>query len=782
MTIGLLLILASAVLISYGFLLVRLFSYVYWGDFSFFIIAVAMFGFSLSGVLIATVRRRRARFSSAFLFAFTLLAAISFFLAPRLFLLIPFQPILIFHYLSEFFHLLAGSLLLGLPFLLGYFVIGAILVDRVERIGIYYGLNLIGSALGGVFFTFILSRFPFSVQFKILPLLLLLPLFFRREKRYLPVVSLVALIILFTPFPRVVPSDFKDISRAGNAPEYTTVREEDTPSGKLSVLSSPLYRDVPGLSLNFSGKLPGHYLFFQNGDTIARLPLDPSLEQLNFLDYLPTALPYLLRRPRRVLYLYTEGGEPWLQAPYFAADEVTLILGNRYHREMLNDILSRTGYYGVSPSLLNQVTGGPRAALEKEGVLYDLIEVNLTGGATYRGGMRSNYILTFEGIIACGKALSDQGILSITTAIKNPPRIVPRMLNLLNTAGERSGWDLKKHLLIYRGWKTATFLIFAGEITEKDIGETLSFLEERSFDPVYFPGITADLVNRNNRLDGPVYYQIALRTLGERGENAGGENYFDFSPPTDERPFFYYFNPFFRAITLFIENKDLALNLITFDEMMLFLTLLISLVLGLVFLIFPAAGLFMGRKKSIPLSGALYFLAIGFGFLFIEILLIQKLNRFTGDYLISFIIVLSGMLLAAGAGSWLLSPLVEEKKKFAAVTLVFLFVLYLPLYLLLDFNQLYKSHPIVFFVLLGGLGLMTAACMGIYFPGGMKMVRGKGRLAPAWMWAFSGLASVIAPAAETVLSIRAGFHTIFITSILLYLLALAIALGQKDES
>lgn len=777
---GLLLILTSAVLISYEFLLVRLFSYIYWGDFGYFIIAIAMFGFSLSGVLIAIYRSKKFQFSKSHILILTLITAVSILAVPHFFFLIQFEPMLIFHYISQFLRLFTVSLLLGLPFLLGYFLIGMILIDRIKQIGLYYGLNLLGSAAGGVLFTFVLTRYPFAVQLKILSFLLLIPLILNLKKKMLPIIVPSILFIVLLPLFRAAPSDFKDISIARNVPQYSEIINKNTPHGLLAVISSPLYRDISGLSLNFSGDIGGQYIIFRDGNILSRLPLKLSHEKNSYYEYLPTALPYIIRKPQKVLYLYSEGGLEWLKGPYFKIPDITFTVGNSYIRKIIEVILNKTAYYGVNPDSIKMVAQGERNFLERTEQKFDLIEVILTGGSAYGGGMRSNYILTPSGLIACLEALTENGILSITTKIKNPPRIMLRMMNLIVEVGKKTGIEIDKHLFVYRGWNTATFLFSAGELTRNEINKSLIFLDKCSFDPVYFNGITEDLVNRHNRLKSAVYFKAAMKALGQGLLISDSQSYLNLTVPTDEQPFFYYFNRFFKAIILFLKNKDMAVNLITLNEMMLFLTFIISLILGCIFLVFPAVGILFRQKKEIPFLGILYFLSIGFGFLFIEILLIQKVNRFTGDYLISFIVVLTGMLVSAGMGSWLLAPIVKRKKRFMLLTLLFLSIFYLALYLMLDFNFLYKTYPVVFFVLAGILGIGMSACMGVYFPCGMSMVNKKGSLSPAWMWAFNGLASVIAPVTVILISIEAGFHTIFVISILLYITAAGIYLIKKE--
>jgi len=773
---GFLLIVASAVLIAYEFLIVRLFSYLYWGDFGYFSIAVAMFGFSLSGVLIAYLRSRDFSFSLPFLATVTILTSLALFLAPIILSLIPFQPILIFHSAAEFVHLLEFGFLLAVPFLAGYCLIGILLTEKIEKIGFYYGLNLGGAALGGLLFTFILTRFPFPVQFKILSLLFLLPLFFMGGRGIKLIPAAVAAALIMIPFPEPVPSDFKDIARAENVPEFSRVERRETPYGIITVLSSPYFRTVPGLSLNYSGELKGEYLYFQNGDTRGRLPLISDLSRLTYLEYLPSALPYLLRDFDRHLYLSSRGGEAWLKAFYFGEGEAVVTLADPYLRQTVQHLIRSKDFYGIEPERIHLLEAGARQTVERTRKSYDLIEIDRLGGVGYRGGTRSDYLLTRQGLRACLEALSERGIFSLTFSIQNPPRNVPRMLLLLKAVGDELGWDISKGLLVHRGWNTASFLYLKGGVSGEVLETARDFWERCSFDPIYFPGIVPGDANRYNRFPEPSFYRAARQIL--KGDRYRSEN-FDLSLPGDSRPFFNYFIPFFSAFSLFRKNRDLALKIISFDEMMLFLNLGVSLALGLLFLIFPVAGILRGKRKDIPISGALYFLAIGFGFLFVELLLIQKLSRFTGNYLVSLITVLTGMLVAAGAGSWLLFPRLEGKKKFAAATAVFIFVIYLPLYLLLDFTPLYHSQPILYLALVGGLGLTAAGVMGIYFPAGMKMVRQRDRLAPAWMWAFNGLASVVAPAAATLISIRAGFPAVFAISIVLYLLALAIFLVWK---
>lgn len=771
-----LLIFTSAVLIAFEFLIVRLFSHLYWGDFGYFSIAVAMFGFSLSGVLIAYLRARKFTFSLPFLGIISVLTSLTLFLTPIFLSRIPFQPVLIFHSAGEFVHLLGFGFLLAVPFLIGYFLIGVLLTERIEKIGFYYGLNLGGAALGGVLFTLLLSRFSFPVQFKILALLLLVPPVFLpgRWKKLVPAALAAGIVIL--PFPDPVPSDFKDIAQARNVPEYERIEKAYTPSGIITVLSSNYFRNIPGLSLNYSGELKGQYRYFQNGDSRGRLPLTAELSRLAYLEYLPSALPYLLRDFDRSLYLSTGGGGEWLKAFYFGSGTATVTVADPSLRRTVKNLARGKNFYGIDPGRVRLIGAGGRETVEITSKPYDLIEISRLGGGGYRGGMRSDYLLTRQGLESCLKALSENGALSLTFSIHNPPRAVPRMLRLLRAVGDELGLPIEKNLLISRGWNTASFLYLKGGLSEKELETARDFWESRSFDPVYFPGMEAEEANRRNLFAEPYFYRAARLILG--GDRFRSD-YFDLSVPTDNRPYFHYFTPFFRAFDLFRENRDLALNIVSFDEMMTFLNLGVCLVLGVIFLVFPAGGIIFGKKRDVPFSGALYFLAIGFGFLFIELLLIQKLNRFTGDYLISFITVLAGMLVAAGAGSWLLAPRVKSRGRFSILSLVFLLLLFLPLNFMLEFGRLAVSHPVLHLVLAAVFGLATAVCMGVFFPRGMAMAEKKSKLAPAWMWSFNGLASVIAPAAETVISIRLGFTAVAVMVLVLYGTASLIYVTQK---
>jgi hypothetical protein len=599
------------------------------------------------------------------------------------------------------------------------------LIGKIDRIGVYYSFNLLGSASGGILFFLLLARFEFAWQIKILSVLLISSLMFFKKKKWVVVIE--AALIIFIPYKNIKPSEFKDISKARNVPEYNKVMDTRTPYGRITVLSSDFYRDVPGLCLNFPGDIGGHYLLFEHGNNAGSFPMASSLKEMEYFEYVPSALAYIIRQPGKVLSVSSHGD--WLKSYYLGTERVSAVSGNSFRINAVKEIIERAGY-DINLRSLKLIPGTGRNLIDKPGQEFDLIDINLLQTGAYFGGMRTNYILTIEGILACIRSLATNGVLCITADRKNPPRIMPRMLNLFERAGRKLGIATEDHLIVLRGWNTNAFIFLRKGLTHQDSVTTRAFLKKFSFD---------------------------------LGSGSGSGAHLDFSVPPDSRPFFYYFNPFFKSVSLFFKNRNIALNLVTFDEMLLFLTLVVSVFLGLVFILFPAAGFISGKGKQIPFSGTIYFICIGFGFFFIEMLMIQKLNRYTGDYLVSFIIVLTLMLVSAGIGSWHLAPIAGRNKNFARLCLLFPVFFYLPLYLVSDSAAL--LIPAAVFLILTGL------CMGIYFPLGMKMVASRGELAPAWMWAFNGLGSVIAPALQTVISVRAGFHTVFAVSALLYMAA-----------
>ena len=164
----------------------------------------------------------------------------------------------------------------------------------------------------------------------------------------------------------------------------------------------------------------------------------------------------------------------------------------------------------------------------------------------------------------------------------------------------------------------------------------------------------------------------------------------DLSPPTDDRPFFDHFQRFgsFQKSTSILPNElNRALQFVNIGDLALLTLLGEAAVLSFLFILVPVIR-FGKRPAAISRWSVLaYFLALGFGFILIEISLIQKHILFLGQPVYSITSVLCSILLSAGIGSYLFQRIFREGSESRWLTM-----LPIALGLLLTFELVTNAH------------------------------------------------------------------------------------------
>jgi hypothetical protein len=173
-----------------------------------------------------------------------------------------------------------------------------------------------------------------------------------------------------------------------------------------------------------------------------------------------------------------------------------------------------------------------------------------------------------------------------------------------------------------------------------------------------------------------------------------------------------------------------------------------------------------------------YFLAIGLGFLFLEIAFIQKFILYLGHPLYAAAVVLAVFLIFAGMGSQY-----GQAKRIhviwpVAIILGLGIVDLIVANLLFDvLNWLPGYMKILIAVLMLG---PLAFSMGMPFPLALTQVGADIPDLIPWAWAVNGCASVIAAVLATLLAIHFGFAAVVLLALALYGFAAAtFPIGQK---
>jgi hypothetical protein len=214
--------------------------------------------------------------------------------------------------------------------------------------------------------------------------------------------------------------------------------------------------------------------------------------------------------------------------------------------------------------------------------------------------------------------------------------------------------------------------------------------------------------------------------------------------------------------------------------------LVISLVAVLVFLILPLA--FQTRRQSpLPL---LYFVAVGLGYILVEIAFIQRFVLFLGHPTYALTVVIFLLMLSSGAGSlfsrrWL--PRTEMAWMPIVLVIIALVgdVFFLPRVLVAWVGLEFGYRLLISGMLLAPLGFV----MGMPFPTGLRALASgpvvdvdvsnaaAGRNndednAVEWAWAMNAAASVLGSVLAMVIAIQFGLNATLACGVAAYLLAL----------
>jgi hypothetical protein len=310
--------------------------------------------------------------------------------------------------------------------------------------------------------------------------------------------------------------------------------------------------------------------------------------------------------------------------------------------------------------------------------------------------------------------------------------------------------------------------------------------EERLFDLAYFPGMAAGEGNRFNVLARDVYADAAHALVAGHARRDGFFREYPFfvQPATDDRPYFFHFFRW-RALPSMLRTAGPAwIPFVEWGYLILVATLIQAAVLGGILIVLPLALLRREASSRARGGGAwllvlIYFLALGIGYMFVEMALIQRLVFFLANPIYAVAVVLAGVLLVSGLGSgWAARRVAQGYStrrlaclaalSVAAVAVIYAFGLRPALMPLLGW-------PLGVRVAVAFMVMLPLAAMGMLFPLGLRQLgRAQAELLP-WAWAINGCASVVATSLATMLALGAGLAALLLAAAACYALAALVA-------
>jgi len=791
----------------------RLFSIILWHHFAYMMISVALLGYGAGGAFVALARPWLERhFALAFVAAaaaFGIAAPLCFEISQR----IGFNPLELLWDPAQLAKLLAIYLALFVPFFAAATCICLAFTRFRRETHRIYAADIVGAGAGCVAILAALFAFTPSGALKLVAASGLLAsasaayaFGLRRLAAGIALAAAALPALAPSGWPVLMASEYKDLSQALRVKDARVAAEASSPLGLVTVVESPTVplRHAPGLSLNATVDIPEQMGVFTDGDGPAALVrYRGRREDSAYLEQLTSALPYHLLAHPRVLVLGAGAGTDVLQAARYGALSIDAVELNPQIVDLVeNRFASFSGKPFASTGTRVHVADA-RGFVAGTHRRFDLIQVALLDafGVSSAGlhALSESYLYTVEGLRDYLRRLEPGGLLAITRWVSLPPRDTIRLFATARSALEADGVAVPaKRLALIRGWKTATLLVKNGDFTAAEISALKAFCTARSFDVAYYAGMPPHEANRFNVLGEPYFFAAAQALSGAEREAFIDGYKFDIAPATDDRPFFFHFFRWSSLAEILALKSRGGLPLLDWGYPILVTTLVQAVLAAAVLILVPLWAIRRRAGSDAPATArrarlaplALYFLAVGFAFMFIEIACMQKFLLFLAHPLYATGVVLASFLVFAGIGSALVERLAARRGAgtsplVAAVAIIAVLAAAYPAILPPVFRELAGLPDPARITVTALLIAPLATAMGMPFPLALARVAAHAEALIPWAWGVNACASVAGAIVATLLAIHAGFTAVLYAALALYALALAVfprILGARDAS
>lgn len=504
--------------------------------------------------------------------------------------------------------------------------------------------------------------------------------------------------------------------------------------------------------------MTGLYQFNGNGD----------LARFDFLRHAIIAAPYQvgIERPS-LLSIGVGGGVDMILAKLYDARQITAIDLNSDVVNLLSGPYAEyTGRLAEAPGSTITTAEG-RSFLTQTAEQYDIIQgIGLDNIAALSSGayvLSESYLYTVEAFELALSRLTPQGLLSWTRDTSTPPSETLRLTGLAGEALRRQGVsDPARHIAVIgnEANTTVTLLMARSPFTEAAIQRLREWQTVNGFTRLHDP---------LERLASP-YADYLLAADPRAFERAYVFNIF---PVTDDNPFYY---NYFKWTNLASNQARNGARFPVGNLILLTLLGCITLTAAL-FIVLP---LLRYRRQGLrtPFTAPTlsYFSALGLGYIFVEIVLIQRFTLFIGYPTHAITTTIFSLLFFSALGSLVGQRLCRPAGRLPLVLalLVCLILMYI------------AGLPKVFETLLGwsdmGRIVVSAALiaplaflMGMPFPTGLFHISLRAPSLLPWVWGVNGVFSVLGSVLVVVVSMLTSFTVAMLVAALFYGVAAVIA-------
>ncbi len=749
------------------------------------VISVALLGFGVSGVFLSISEKIKKINTDKLLSWLSILFGVSTLASFIIINKIPFDPFSLLTDKIQFVYLPIYYLLITIPFFFSGLIISVLLSYFKNEISKLYFFDLIGAGTACFAFVFLVPALGGNGTIVILSVLAFVNAILFSFKEF-KIISSVALVLgVFTLTFLMDVNGSLPINSTPNKIYGNYIKERPD----LNVFSAWNIFSKIDVMKEEEAQEDGYDIMLAiiddgnattNIPNVKKFPLETKPADASNLAFAPKDT------VNNVFIIGSAGGGEILSSLYNNAKSVTAVEING----ILNDLISQKMSYWTGPLVRNNqkvklITDDARNVITNSPEKFDAIisAHTISASAVSSGAMSmvENYILTKEAVDEYIKHLTNSGVLYVSRPETQLPKLITTLKKSVTdiTEGKDNG---KNDIVVFRR-------------PPNDFESGKSFLAGVLFKKNGFtPDEIIKLKNEAATLSLTIEYDATSKPDGYYKQLIESDNIdneisnakLNITPASDDKPFFDknigFSNLTFEGIKETFSQDDkaiLALKDKPVAETTLLAILVQTVLVAFVLILLPLKILNKKKKnknekteKAFDRKFLIYFACLGFGYIMLQICMIQKFTLLLGQPVFTLLTVVSTMLVASGIGSFYSKKLFTNKKTIFIVIAVYAVALgFLNPVLFKAFASYDLSIRIIIsVVMIFPLGFF----MGMPFPTGLGLINDEQKKFIPLAWGVNGFFSVIGTVCAMILAMTIGFKFVFILSGIIYLLAMVL--------
>ena len=760
----------AALLLELG--LTRLFSVVLFYHFAFLAISIALLGLGAGAVFACLRREWLSRWSTGQLGA--ALCAVNALVIVAVLEIVVHSAVSLHLNWPNFWRLTVIYLASAVPFFMTGLLFSVVFARHHQHIAQLYGADLLGGSLACLALVPVLNFIggPNTILFAALSVAVAAIAWAERGKRLIPACVAVALLILIAANYR---NQLIDVVYA-----------------KGMKREAPLYVRWNAISrVEVDQQGTGRAIVIDADAQTSLMNTDPHHWSEGYRRNLMSAAPSVanvLRPHGDFAIIGPGGGVDVLRAVANGSGNVTgieinPIIANNIMRDHFADY---TYHLYQVPEVHLHVSDG-RSFVRDSHDLYDVVQMTLvdTWASTAAGAfaLSENNLYTVEAFREYFDHLKPDGMIAITrwefTKPREALRVVSQAMEALRQMGVQNS--------------TQNFIVVSDGPLDTDgrpvavlVKKTPFTLEEQRAVLDHIQGTNGQDPNLNLNVLylpatgdqlGMAHPAFARLILGQDSQAFSASYPYNVSPVSDNAPFFFFtLKPEQVFRNLDQGGIDWKVNL---GIAILGIVLLVSIAAVIAFLVLPLT--LSPETRSGHSLRVLYFIAIGLGYIMVEIAFIQRFVLFLGYPTYALTVVVFLMLLSSGAGSvvsrrWFSEPTRVSLALAFIVAALLIYVFALPHLLEAMIGLSFTAKLLMSALLLVPLGF----AMGMPFPSGLRALTSSESSHPShprhgaveWAWAMNAASSVLGSVLAIVIAIQFGLTAALACGAAAYVMAL----------